>query len=181
MFGSSSNKSSLFGSNDNSSTESILPSFQDDSAFSKICPNLTYKQRIIGFLTCASVGYVISFIGPKSQCKKMWDASRRFSTAFYLSMIIIVFAVAVTKQNIFLIIFLLIVEILAGTWYSLSFIPFGRKIVLTFLRSTGCCFPCFAASDAVHDFMNSKKSSSSSSSSSSTSKSSTPTFSSMFK
>jgi hypothetical protein len=78
----------------------------------------------------------------------MWAVTRRWSTAFYLAMLVIVFAVAVSKQNIFLIFFLLFVEILAAAWYTLSYVPFGRKICMNFLRSTGICFPCFYVYDA---------------------------------
>jgi len=81
----------------------------------------------------------------------MWHPTRRWSTAFYLSMIIIVFAVAVSKQNIGIVFAMLFVEIIAGTWYSISFIPFGRMIVLKCLRSTGICYPCFAIYDTIHE------------------------------
>jgi hypothetical protein len=77
----------------------------------------------------------------------MWAVTRRYSTAFYLIMLIIVFCVAVTGQNIFLILFLLFIEIMAAAWYTLSYVPFGRKMCMTFLRSTGMCMPCFY----VHD------------------------------
>jgi hypothetical protein len=90
-------------------------------------------------------------LGPKSQCKKMWDPTRRYTTAFYLAMIVVVLAVALTKQNVFLVLFLLFVEILAATWYSISFIPFGRKMVCSFFRSTGLCAPCFYVSDSVSE------------------------------
>jgi hypothetical protein len=66
-------------------------------------------------------------------------------------MIIVVFVVAILKQNVFLVLFLLCIEIIAGAWYSISFIPFGRKIVLSFLRATGVCFPCFYVSDNVQE------------------------------
>jgi hypothetical protein len=95
----------------------------------------------------------------------MWDPSRRFTTAFYLAMIVVVFVVALLKQNVFLVLFLLLIEVLAATWYSISFIPFGRKVVLSFFRSTGVCMPCFALSDAMHKQSASSSSSSSSSSS----------------
>ena len=82
-------------------------------------------------------------------------------------MLIVVLVVAVTKQNIVLIFFLLFVEILAAVWYGLSYIPYGRAMVLGFLRQTGVCMPCFAASDAIQEQYKSMKTSSSSSSSSS--------------
>lgn len=170
-----------------SSNSSLLPTFQEEPACAGLCPNLSYKQRLIGFVGCATLGYFLSIIGsltliggfsdtnirtfiilyvcgnvialsatgfligPKRQCIKMWDPTRRYSTAFFLATLIVVFAVAVTKQNIVLILFLLFVEILAATWYSLSYVPFGRKIALTCLRKIYICAPCFFISDSIHD------------------------------
>lgn len=37
-------------------------------------------------------------LGPASQCKKMWAETRRYSTAFYLIMLIVVFAVAIAVR-----------------------------------------------------------------------------------
>lgn len=105
-------------------------------------------EKIRTFIVLYIIGNIISLLatgflsGPKQQCIKMWDKTRRFSTAFYLSMLIVVFAVAVTKQNIFLILFLLFVSYCAGIWYSASFIPFGRKMILGCLKST-ICKPCW--------------------------------------
>jgi hypothetical protein len=78
----------------------------------------------------------------------MWHPTRRFTTAFFLTMLIVVFCVAVTGQNIVLIVFLLFIEVLAGVWYAASFIPYGRKMILAFLRKT-CCGPCFDAYDEI--------------------------------
>lgn len=38
---------------------------------------------------------LIAHLGPKTQCNKMWHVRRRYTTAFYLIMLIAVFAVAV--------------------------------------------------------------------------------------
>ena len=76
----------------------------------------------------------------------MWHPTRRYTTAFYLTMLIVVFAVAVAKVNQFLVLFLLIVEVCAGIWYAASYIPYGRKMILTFFRKT-CCGPCCEAYD----------------------------------
>lgn len=81
----------------------------------------------------------------------MWAPTRRYTTAFYLLMLIVVFIVAVLKQNVILVLFLLFIEVLAAIWYSISYIPFGRKICLQFLRQIGICYPCFAVSDAITD------------------------------
>ena len=89
-------------------------------------------------------------MGPKKQCTNMWHESRRYTTAVYLILIIIVFALAVSKQNIGLILVFLFLEILAGMWYGLSYIPFGRKMVSQFFRSIGICYPCYFVYDATH-------------------------------
>ena len=105
-------------------------------------------ENIRLFITLYVLGNVLSIIssgflsGPKQQCIKMWDPTRRYSTAFYLAMLIVVFAVAVAKQNIFLILFLLFIQYCAGIWYAASFIPFGRKMILGCLKST-ICKPCW--------------------------------------
>lgn len=99
-------------------------------------------------------------LGPKSQCTKMWDPTRRFTTAFYLIMIIIVFAVAVSEQNIGVVLFMLFIEVLASAWYGLSFIPFGRKMVCGACRETGLCYPCFYVHDSFKEQTNSSDSSS---------------------
>jgi hypothetical protein len=133
-----------------------------------ICASLGYIISFIGtlilfngfsdanistFAVLYVIGNIISIIssgfvsGPAAQCKAMWDESHRWVTGFYFLMIIVVFVVCLTKQNIYLIIFLFIIEVLAATWYSISFVPFGRQIVCKFFRSMPCCAPCFAVSD----------------------------------
>ena len=90
-------------------------------------------------------------LGPKSQCIKMWDPSRRYTTAFYLAMLIIVFAVAVARQNVVLVLFLLFIQILAGIWYTLSYIPFAQRMVIMFFKNTLCkpCFDAFGGGESV--------------------------------
>jgi hypothetical protein len=59
-------------------------------------------------------------------------------------MLIIVFAVAVAKQNVALVLVLLFIQVLAGLWYTASYIPFARKMIIAFFRNT-LCKPCFDA------------------------------------
>ena len=152
----------------------------EDSCYNYICPKLSFQHRLIGFVACGCIGYLLSFIGsmtlftgdvttfailyvmgnvialcatgflfgPRTHCKKMWDPCRRWSTTFYLSMLLIVFCVAVTHQNVFLVIFLLIIQILAGIWYAASYILGGRAMITAFLKST-CCGPCFKGYENV--------------------------------
>mmetsp|Transcript_4347 Transcript_4347/g.3897 ORF Transcript_4347/g.3897 Transcript_4347/m.3897 type:complete len:191 (-) Transcript_4347:97-669(-) len=159
-----------------------IPGFTEEPACAKYCPNLSYKQRVYGFVGCAAMGWILSFmgtmtliggptpknittfavlyvignvialcatgflLGPRNQCRQMWHPTRRYTTAFYLVMLIIVFAVAVAKQNVGIVIVLLLIQICAAFWYSISYIPFGRKIVIAFLRRT-ICKPCFELYD----------------------------------
>ena len=53
----------MFGGDSGSSSPSILPTFQDESAFAQCCPNLSYQQRIYGYLGCMISGWVLSFLG----------------------------------------------------------------------------------------------------------------------
>jgi len=77
----------------------------------------------------------------------MWHPCRRYTTAFYLIMLIIVFSVAVAKQNVGIVIVLLLIEMCAGFWYGISYIPFGRKMFCTAARQMPCLQPCFQAKD----------------------------------
>lgn len=97
----------------------------------------------------AATGFLIS---PKKQCINMWKPTRRFTTAFYLSMLVVVLVVTLIKphQSIYLILFLLLIEVLAAVWYSLSYIPFGRNFVSSIMRKTGVCFPCYFVYDEVN-------------------------------
>ena len=103
------------------------------------------QKNIATFAVLFVVGNVVALmgtgflLGPRTQCRKMWDPTRRFSAAFYLSMLVIVFALAVSGQNIGLVICMLIVEVCAASWYGLSYIPFGRKIVIGFVKRTFGC------------------------------------------
>ena len=38
-------------------------------------------------------------VGPKNQCKKMFDQTRRYSCIFYLVMLVVVFVVAMTVRT----------------------------------------------------------------------------------
>ena len=59
-------------------------------------------KNIRTFVILYVIGNIIALcatgflLGPKSQCIKMWHPTRRFSTAFYLIMLIVVLAVAVS-------------------------------------------------------------------------------------
>uniref|UniRef100_A0A7S1TWS6 Vesicle transport protein n=1 Tax=Phaeomonas parva TaxID=124430 RepID=A0A7S1TWS6_9STRA len=101
-------------------------SMDEEFGCKQVCPDLTYQQRIIGFISCGCIGYLLAFagamallardeeglnnfavfytmgnvvalcsglflMGPGKQCTKMWDETRRITSAVYLSLILIVF------------------------------------------------------------------------------------------
>lgn len=47
-------------------------------------------------ITLCATGFLLT---PKSQWSKMWDPTRRYTTAFYLTMLVVVFAVAITVHT----------------------------------------------------------------------------------
>ena len=72
--------------------------------------------------------------GPKAQCKKMVDRTRRIATAFYLLTIFFTFFVAFYEDvpdgaRVGIIILCVVVQWLAMLWYTISFIPFARDWV----------------------------------------------------
>lgn len=92
-------------------------------------------------------------MGPKKQCRVMWKPTRFYTTGFYLIMLIVVFSVAVApfqmEGKIYLILFLLVIQIFAAIWYSASYIPFGRDMISSCLRRIYICTPCYMVYDAV--------------------------------
>mmetsp|Transcript_11628 Transcript_11628/g.17468 ORF Transcript_11628/g.17468 Transcript_11628/m.17468 type:complete len:188 (-) Transcript_11628:42-605(-) len=106
------------------------------------------KKNIITFSILYVFGNITALcatgflLGPRSQCRQMFHPTRRYVTVFYLVMLIIVFSVAVAKQHVGIVLAMLFIEILAAFWYSISYIPFARKMVIAFLKRT-ICKPCF--------------------------------------
>jgi hypothetical protein len=47
-------------------------------------------------ITLCATGFLLT---PKSQWAKMWDETRRYTTAFYLTMLVVVFALAITVMS----------------------------------------------------------------------------------
>ena len=47
-------------------------------------------------ITLCATGFLLT---PQSQWSKMWDETRRYTTAFYLTMLVVVFALAITVSK----------------------------------------------------------------------------------
>ena len=94
---------------------------------------------IIGnFIAIGATGFLI---GPARQCKKMFDKTRRFSCIIWLLTLIVTFAIAVAGVNVGLVVMMIFIQIGASIWYSASYIPYGRRMIIKIFQST-CCAPC---------------------------------------
>uniref|UniRef100_A0A7S2XXF0 Vesicle transport protein n=1 Tax=Fibrocapsa japonica TaxID=94617 RepID=A0A7S2XXF0_9STRA len=74
-------------------------------------------------------------VGPKSHCKKMFHKSRRGAAAFYLLMLLVVLVAAVAGAHIILVLFLLLIQVCAAMWYMASYIPYGRRMIVSCLKA----------------------------------------------
>lgn len=100
----------------------------------------------IPFVFLYSTGNIISLLssmflcGPKRQFKNMFDDTRKTTTIVYLSCLCLSITLCFIPINgdikLPILVLLLIVQILASTWYSLSYIPFARRAVLKCGRNT---------------------------------------------
>ncbi|CAM9699549.1 unnamed protein product [Phaeothamnion confervicola] len=87
-------------------------------------------------------------IGPARQCKKMFHPTRRIAAVIYLSMLLIVFIAAIAGAPVIVVLLLLIIQCCAAVWYSVSYIPYGRKAIVNCCKNT-VCKPC---KDVVKDY-----------------------------
>jgi len=86
----------------------------------------------IGILvSLAGTGFLIGFF---TQIKLMFKPVRLVATIVFLGSIALVFVGAFVLGNEVLCIVFVIIEYLAYTWYSLSYIPYARSAVLKFVR-----------------------------------------------
>ena len=73
------------------------------------------------------------FVGPQKLCHRMTAKTRRIGTAVWFSLMIGIFVAAIMKVPLPAILGLLVMETMAGCWYAASYIPFGRKMIVS------CC------------------------------------------
>ena len=143
-----------------------------------MCPTLTVKQRLYGFVTCFCLGMLFSILsiggifgallstykfailyslgnitsmgstlflfGPASQCKRMFKRGRFIATTLYLLALVstLVFCLFFFDSENrpplqrLIVLLLILLQFCALVWYTLSYIPFGRKIFKKI------CFAC---------------------------------------
>ncbi|KAG4912187.1 hypothetical protein JHK82_052770 [Glycine max] len=76
-----------------------------------------------------AVGSTAFLLGPAQQLGMMVDPVRVFATAIYLGCVVIALICALWIHSKVLTIIAIIIEIGALIWYSLSYIPFARRMV----------------------------------------------------
>lgn len=95
--------------------------------------------RLVPFAIFYSFGSIMGLlstmflVGPMRQVKMMFHKNRWIATTIYLSLIALTLFVGLYPNRIparvIWIILLVIVQFLAAIWYSLSYIPYARKVV----------------------------------------------------
>ncbi|KAL5727007.1 hypothetical protein ACHQM5_000243 [Ranunculus cassubicifolius] len=76
-----------------------------------------------------AVGSTAFLLGPERQARMMFDSVRLYATAIYIGSAIIALICALLIHSKLLTFLAIVVEICALSWYSLSYIPFARRMV----------------------------------------------------
>ncbi|XP_044253355.1 vesicle transport protein SFT2B [Tribolium madens] len=77
-------------------------------------------------------------MGPCNQIKKMFASSRAIATGLVIASFILTLVSALALHNALLALIFIIIQSLAMTWYSLSYIPYARDAVKkTFIACVG--------------------------------------------
>lgn len=76
-----------------------------------------------------AVGSTAFLFGPGQQMRLMFDSVRIYATAIYLGCVVLALICALWIHNKILTVIAMISEICALIWYSLSYIPFARRMV----------------------------------------------------
>ncbi|KAJ0963047.1 hypothetical protein J5N97_028169 [Dioscorea zingiberensis] len=92
---------------------------------------------MFSFGNLLAIGSTAFLIGPVEQARMMIDPVRIYATAIYIGSVILALVCALAIHNKVLTLIAIIVEICALIWYSLSYIPFARRMVSELLIS--CC------------------------------------------
>lgn len=76
-----------------------------------------------------AVGSTAFLIGPGRQLGMMFDPIRIYATVIYIGCVVLALIFALLIHSKILTVFAIIFEICALIWYSLSYIPFARRMV----------------------------------------------------
>ncbi|KAL2540248.1 Got1/Sft2-like vescicle transport protein family [Abeliophyllum distichum] len=76
-----------------------------------------------------AIGSTAFLIGPRQQLRMMLDPVRVYATAIYAGCVLLALICALLVHSKILTMVAIICEICALIWYSLSYIPFARRVV----------------------------------------------------
>ncbi|KAF4080170.1 hypothetical protein AMELA_G00167470 [Ameiurus melas] len=82
------------------------------------------------FGNIASLLSTVFLMGPLNQLKRMCDKTRALATAVMITCLVLTLCSAFWWQNKGLAVLFCILQFLALTWYSLSYIPFARDALI---------------------------------------------------
>lgn len=76
-----------------------------------------------------AIGSTAFLIGPMQQLSMMMDPVRVYATSIYVACVVLALICALLIHSKILTLLAIICEICALIWYSLSYIPFARRMV----------------------------------------------------
>uniref|UniRef100_A0A671KBH5 Vesicle transport protein n=1 Tax=Sinocyclocheilus anshuiensis TaxID=1608454 RepID=A0A671KBH5_9TELE len=100
------------------------------------------RKGLTLFAVFYSLGNIASLLstmfltGPLKQLKRMCDKTRALATGIMITCLVLTFCAAFWWKNKGLALLFCILQFLAFTWYSLSYIPFARWVSLYFQNHT---------------------------------------------
>ena len=98
--------------------------------------------NVAAYALIYSLGQVLNIAGscflstPSGHCKDMKKKHRIIPSIVYILSIILTIVIAVATEIKPLVLLFLVIQILAYYWYTISFIPFGQKILK---KMCECC------------------------------------------
>lgn len=134
------------------------PDFYEESGLIELI-SLSREQRLYGFMICCGIGIFLSLLsllfytnavkfaicytlgnivaifstgflmGFFRQFQNMFRPHRMIATSIYFLMIALTLYAALVLHNVFLCLICVFLQSCALTWYCLSYIPYGRKVV----------------------------------------------------
>lgn len=84
---------------------------------------------LFSFGNLLAIGSTAFLMGPVQQTRMMLDPARFYATTIYIGSVFIAIICALWIHNKLLTLIAVICEICALLWYSLSYIPFARRMV----------------------------------------------------
>ncbi|KEG12559.1 SFT2 domain containing 2 [Trypanosoma grayi] len=93
-----------------------------------------WKYSVLSTLGSAmSLASTLIIMGPHAQLQYMCDEYRRTSSMLYIGSLLLTFVVAFTLKSAVLCLICGLLQYACLIWYSLSYVPYGREAVLTFV------------------------------------------------